>query len=76
MHFYYSMDEWELYDLENDPLEMDNIYSTASDSLILSLKATLKDLQKEFKDDAGMDEMKQMTDTVIARVYNEPRKSL
>ena len=76
MHFYYSMDEWELYDLENDPLEMDNIYATAPDSLIRSLKATLKDLQKEFKDDGSMDEMKQMTDTVIARVYNEPRKNL
>ncbi|RKD91831.1 sulfatase family protein [Mangrovibacterium diazotrophicum] len=26
MHFYYDVDEWELYDLENDPQEMHNVY--------------------------------------------------
>lgn len=26
MHFYYDIDEWEMYDLENDPMEMKNIY--------------------------------------------------
>ncbi len=26
MHFYYDIDEWEMYDLEKDPLEMQNIY--------------------------------------------------
>jgi arylsulfatase A-like enzyme len=26
MHFYYDIDEWELYDLENDPNEMTNVY--------------------------------------------------
>ena len=26
-YFYYSMDEWELYDLKTDPTEMNNIYS-------------------------------------------------
>ena len=36
------MDEWELYDLENDPNEMNNIYKSASDKLISDLKAQLK----------------------------------
>ncbi len=26
MHFYYDIDEWEMYDLETDPTEMKNIY--------------------------------------------------
>jgi arylsulfatase A-like enzyme len=27
MHFYYDIDEWEMYDLETDPSEMNNIYN-------------------------------------------------
>lgn len=27
IHFYYDVDEWELYDLENDPQEMHNVYN-------------------------------------------------
>ena len=26
IHFYYDIDEWELYDLNNDPAEMNNLY--------------------------------------------------
>ena len=26
IHFYYDVDEWELYDLEKDPHEMNNVY--------------------------------------------------
>jgi arylsulfatase A-like enzyme len=26
MHFYYDIDEWEMYDLQTDPMEMQNIY--------------------------------------------------
>ena len=46
MHFYYSMDEWELYDLEEDPNEMNNIYSEAPKELIDSLKKELQNLKK------------------------------
>jgi len=27
IHFYYDIDEWELYDLEEDPMEMKNVYN-------------------------------------------------
>ncbi len=30
MHFYYDLDYWELYDLEKDPTEMNNIYDDAA----------------------------------------------
>ena len=76
IHFYYSMDEWELYDLETDPNEVNNIYKKVPASLILSLKEQLKSLQSEYKDDISMNKMKSMTDTVIRRIYNEPSKIL
>jgi arylsulfatase A-like enzyme len=72
MHFYYSMDEWELYDLKNDQNEMSNIYNSSNDSLIQSLKGQLIALQSEYGDDKSISEMKLMTDTVIARSYKEP----
>ena len=74
MHFYYSMDEWELYDLKTDPNEMHNIYSEAPAELIESLKKELEALRKEYKDDGSVEQMRRMTDTVIQRVYNEPNK--
>ena len=74
MHFYYSMDKWELYDLKTDPNEVHNIYSEAPEDLIDSLKNELEALKKEYKDDGSIEQMKIMTDTVIQRVYNEPDK--
>ena len=74
MHFYYSMDEWELYDIESDPQEMYNIYNEAPEELILDLKQKLENVRMDYKDDYSIDEMKVMTDTVIKRVYNEPNK--
>ena len=73
MHFYYSMDEWELYDLKTDPNEMNNIYAEASPELIEDLKKELQELRVEYKDDGSIEEMKKMTDVVIKRVYNEPK---
>ena len=49
MHFYYSMDEWELYDLKTDPNEMNNIYSDAPKELIEKLKRELKSLEQNTK---------------------------
>ena len=74
IHFYYSMDEWELYDLEKDPNEMNNIYNEAPEELIKELKSQLKSLQSDYKDNITIEEMKVMTDTVIQRAYNEPNK--
>ena len=53
IHYYYSMDEWELFDLQNDPNEMYNIYNQADDSLKVKLKAKLIELQK-YRDDQSL----------------------
>jgi arylsulfatase A-like enzyme len=51
IHFYDDIDAWELYDLEIDPLEIDNIYGRAESSDIrISLKKELEDLQKQYGD--------------------------
>jgi len=51
MYFYYDIDEWELYDLENDPSEMNNIIDDPAYSEILAeLKAELARLQNYYGD--------------------------
>ncbi len=72
IHFYYSMDEWELYDLENDKHEMNNLYGKSGfEEITATLKKKIKELQIEFKDDMSLEEMRAMTDVVIERVYKE-----
>lgn len=55
IHFYQDNDEWELYDLEKDPSEMNNIYGDPSYSqLIEELKIKLVKLQKQYQDDEAL----------------------
>ncbi|MDH3650533.1 MAG: sulfatase [Saprospiraceae bacterium] len=50
-HFYYDVDEWELYDRKNDPQEMKNVYDDPEYAdIIESLKTKLKDLREEYGD--------------------------
>ena len=72
IHFYYNMDEWELYDLDSDPNEIDNLYGKVKyKKLVKLLKKKLKKLQIRYDDDMTLDEMRAMTDVVVERVYNE-----
>ena len=66
------MDEWELYDLETDPNEMNNLYGNSNyNTLIKKLKKRLKKLQRQYKDDMTLEEMREMTDMTVERIYNE-----
>ena len=72
IHFYYNMDEWELYDLDSDPNEINNLYGKVKyKKLVKHLKKKLKKLQIRYDDDMTLDEMRAMTDVVVERVYNE-----
>ncbi|MHC4354775.1 MAG: sulfatase family protein, partial [Planctomycetota bacterium] len=54
IHFYYDIDEWELYDLAKDPREMKNVYGDASYAdIVQELKAELKRLRDKYKDTTG-----------------------
>ncbi len=51
IHFYSDIDEWELYDLQNDPQEMNNLYNHAGyEDVKDELRQELARLQKQYDD--------------------------
>jgi hypothetical protein len=51
MHFYNDIDEWELYDLQNDSTEMHNLYGKPEyDGVVKELKEKLNDLMVQYND--------------------------
>lgn len=51
IHFYYDVDEWELYDRTNDPNETNNVYENPNyGDIIKELKEKLEDLRTQYKD--------------------------
>ena len=51
IHFYNDIDEWELYDLQSDPHEMDNLYGKPGyEEVTAQLKEELKRLQDQYQD--------------------------
>ena len=58
IHFYYDVDEWELYDLEKDPAEMNNVYE---DELYKSVTEEMHERLAEIREKYGdSDELNQM----------------
>ena len=58
VHFYYDVDEWELYDRKNDPLEINNVFDDpAYKEVVWDLQQKLQDLRKEYKDSPELDQM-------------------
>lgn len=51
IHFYNDIDQWELYDLQEDPSEMNNIYGRpGTEELTRALKQRLSELQQQYRD--------------------------
>ena len=49
IHFYNDIDSWELYDLEKDPSEMNNLYGKeGTEEITRQLKEKLSELQKKY----------------------------
>ena len=56
IHFYYDIDEWELYDLETDPEEMKNVYDHPDYTEIRNqLHQSLDELRIRYKDSKELD---------------------
>jgi len=54
IHFYYDIDAWELYDLRNDPNELNNVYGDpAYADTVKQLEAELERLRKQYGDSTG-----------------------
>jgi arylsulfatase A-like enzyme len=57
IHFYYDVDEWEMYDLEKDPHEMKSIYNDQSYNKVQAdLHQKLKDLRAKYGDSDELDQ--------------------
>ena len=57
IRFYDGIDEWELYDLQNDSLELNNIYvKKGTEQLTDSLKTILKELQVQYAEEKYIEE--------------------
>src|SRR5699024_2694731 len=51
VHFYNDIDQWELYDLKGDPMEMNNLYGKDGyEDLTKDLKKKLHELQEQYED--------------------------
>lgn len=58
--YYYTINEWELFDLQKDPDEMDNLFKEQGmevkpgyEDVLKDLLAQLTELRKKYKDDTG-----------------------
>jgi len=57
IHFYYDIDEWELYDLEKDPMEVNNVYNDpAYSSVKEELHKELEELRVKYQDNDSLNE--------------------
>ena len=57
VHFYFDIDEWELYDRIKDPLELKNVYDDpAYASIVTQLKLELNDLRIKYQDSEVLDQ--------------------
>ena len=57
VHFYYDVDEWELYDRLKDPSELHNIYDDpAYASIVTQLKLELKAMRIKYQDSEELDQ--------------------
>ena len=58
MHFYYDIDEWELYDLEKDPTEMNNLYGQKEyEEVQKKMHLRLSELREKYGDSDALDQM-------------------
>ncbi|MCG1037450.1 sulfatase family protein [Polaribacter sargassicola] len=56
-HFYYDVDEWELYDRKKDPNEMKNVIDDpAYADIVVKLKQQLADLRAQYGDSSQLDQ--------------------
>ena len=57
IHFYYDVDEWELYDRKKDTQEMNNVYNDPNYAdIVKGLKIKLAELRVKYKDSKELDQ--------------------
>lgn len=76
-HFYYNIDVWELYDLDKDPKQVNNIINDPEYAhVVTELKAELKGLMTKFENNKSLADFRMVTDTdfgnIVEKKDNEP----
>ena len=70
-HFYYNIDVWELYDLEKDPGQVNNVYNNPNYAEVTTeLKLKLKNLMIKFEDNKSLVDFRKITDTDFGRIVD------
>lgn len=73
IHFYYDIDTWELYDLQEDPHEMNNLYGIPDYiDLVNDLKSRLSSLQDQYGDTDPQSFLPGIPDTISHIGFNKP----
>lgn len=75
IHFYYDVDVWELYDLKNDPNELNNLIKDKSYQVLISdLKEELNSLKKEYGNNLSLDELRKISNTNFGGLESHKKK--
>lgn len=70
-HFYYNIDVWELYDLEKDPKQLNNIINNPEYANIISdLKIQLKDLMVKYDNNKSLTDFRSITDKDFGNIVD------
>ena len=71
-HFYYNIDVWELYDLEKDPQQMNNIINDPQyTNVIKDLKSQLKNLMVKYENNKSLADFRAITDTDFGSIVDK-----
>lgn len=71
-HFYYNIDVWELYDLEKDPNQINNIINNPEYANVISeLKLELKQLMIKYENNKSLADFRKVTDTDFGSIVSE-----
>ena len=63
IHFYYDIDQWELYDLHNDPNELNNLFGNDKYADIISdLKSELYNIKDMYGNNLSLEELRFISD--------------
>lgn len=76
-HFYYNIDQWELYDREKDPEQLVNLIDDkAYQEVVMELKVKLKDLMKSYQNDKPLTDFREITDKDFGYIVDNPKENV
>ena len=75
IHFYYDINQWELYDLHNDPNELNNLIGNDKYADITSnLKSELYNLKDNYGNNLSLEELKFISDNDFGGLESDKGK--